>query len=356
MRLAVAVPLTGDMGTEGQGVRRAVELAVEEANASGRFPFPLEVSAFDDRADPREAVNVAHLIVSNPRVAAVIGHLNSGCALEAARVYAGAPVAMISPSATNPEITLQQARADWDGPKVAFRVVPTDAVQGAFAARFVRQRLRLRKVSVLHDRTPYGKGLAERFGTEFAALGGSVVSVDGLPPGEKDHRPVLERLKAKQAPEGLYFGGDYTGAGVLAAQMREVGLKTPLISGDGARSPALFEVAGDAADGMYLTMVGVPVELLATARDFAARYRARWTGPDEDLRPFDHFAYEAASIALDAIAAAGPERAKVLEAVRRTRRTGILGPVAFDAMGDTQNRAVTMTRADAAKRAFPPAP
>lgn len=356
MRLAVAVPLTGDMGTEGQGVRRAVELAVEEANASGRFPFPLEVSAFDDRADPREAVNVAHLIVSNPRVAAVIGHLNSGCALEAARVYAGAPVAMISPSATNPEITLQQSRRDWDGPKVAFRVVTTDAVQGAFAARFVRRRLRLRRVAVLHDRTAYGKGLAERFGSEFAALGGSVVSVDGLAAGEKDHRPVLERLKAKQAPDGVFFGGDYTGAGLLAAQMREVELEAPLISGDGARSPALFDVAGEAASGMYLTMVGVPVELSPAARDFAARYRARWTGPDEDLRPFDHFAYEAAQVALDAIAAAGPERAKVLEAVRRTRRAGILGTVAFDALGDTLDRAVTMTRADASKRAFPPVP
>src|SRR5579885_2580684 len=134
VKIAVAVPLTGDIGTEGQGLRRAVELAVEEANASRRFPFRIVMDEFDDRADPREAVNVADLIISDPRIVAVIGPYNSGCALAAAQVYAEAPVAMITPAASNPEVTLQQVRADWRGPRVVFRAVPTDDVQGAFAA------------------------------------------------------------------------------------------------------------------------------------------------------------------------------------------------------------------------------
>src|SRR5687767_5680003 len=88
VRIAVAVPLTGDMGTEGNGILRAVQLAVEKANGSKRFPFRLEVEPFDDRGDPEEAVNVAHLILADHRVVAVIGHYNSGCAIAAARVYA----------------------------------------------------------------------------------------------------------------------------------------------------------------------------------------------------------------------------------------------------------------------------
>src|SRR3954463_10351021 len=85
VKIAVAVPLTGDMGTEGQGLRRAVEMAVEEANAAKRFTYKLEAAPYDDRAARKEAVNVATLIVSDPRVVAVVGHYNSGCAIPAAK-------------------------------------------------------------------------------------------------------------------------------------------------------------------------------------------------------------------------------------------------------------------------------
>src|SRR5688572_33242716 len=91
VKIAVAVPLTGDRGTEAQGLRRAVELAVEQANAAKRFPYKLVAAPYDDRADPKEAVNVANLIVSDPRVVAVVGPYNSGCAIPAAKVYARAP-------------------------------------------------------------------------------------------------------------------------------------------------------------------------------------------------------------------------------------------------------------------------
>src|SRR5450631_1144844 len=97
VKIAVASPLTGDTGAEGQGIKRAVILAVEEANASHRFPYKLAAAPFDDRADPKEAVNVANLIVSDPRIVAVVGHYTSGCSIPAAKVYARAPIVMISP-------------------------------------------------------------------------------------------------------------------------------------------------------------------------------------------------------------------------------------------------------------------
>ncbi len=138
---AVATPLTGDTGAEGQGIKRAVIMAVEEANASHRFPYKLAAAPFDDRADPKEAVNVANLIISDPRIVAVVGHYTSGCSIPAAKVYARAPIAMISPGATNPEVTAQQLSPDWIGPRVVFRDVATDDVQGAYAAEFAYKRL-----------------------------------------------------------------------------------------------------------------------------------------------------------------------------------------------------------------------
>jgi len=130
VRIAVALPLTGDLGSEGESLRRAVVLAVEQANEAKRLPFRVEVAAFDDRADPTEADNVANLIVDDPRIMAVIGHYSSDCSEHAARVYAHAPLAMISPASTNPEVTRAQLRPGWPGARVVFRLVPTDDLQG----------------------------------------------------------------------------------------------------------------------------------------------------------------------------------------------------------------------------------
>src|ERR1041385_6346968 len=88
-RVAVALPLTGDIAALGQGLNRASALALEEANAQNRFPgFRVEMVSFDDRSDPREGVSVANRVVSDPNIVAVVGHFNSGCSIPASQVYA----------------------------------------------------------------------------------------------------------------------------------------------------------------------------------------------------------------------------------------------------------------------------
>ena len=357
VKIAIAVPLTGDMGTEGQGVRRAVEMAVEEVNAAKRFPYKIAAAPFDDRADPKEAVNVANLIISDPRIIGVVGHYNSGCAIPAAKVYARAPVAMVSPAATNPEVTAQQRSPDWNGPRIVFRVVPTDDVQGSYAGMFVYNKLGKRRMALLHDKTPYGQGLAEQFKKTFLETGGKIVSEDGISVGDKDFKALLTKIKsAGSKPEGIYFGGLYTEAGLLLKQMRELGMKDAFvfIAGDGSKTPGIFDVAGDAADGAYLSIVGVPVEDLPSAKSFIDNYKKRWTGPGEELKPFDHFGYEAAQVIFAAMERAGaPDRIKVIAELAKTKYSGVLGETVFDDKGDTLNKIVTMTRARAKQRAFP---
>ena len=199
LKIAVAVPLTGDMGTEGQGLRRAVEMAVEEANTAQRFPYKLAAVPFDDRADPKEAVNVANLIISDPRIIAVVGHYNSGCAIPAAKVYARAPVAMISPAATNPEVTAQQLSPDWLGPKMVFRVVPTDDVQGSYAAEFTFKKLG--GASLLTTRPPTA-GLAEQFKKVFVRWKDRHGGRRGR--GRQGFQGLLTRSGRRLPPEGIY--------------------------------------------------------------------------------------------------------------------------------------------------------
>lgn len=355
VRVAVAMPLTGDMGTEGQGIRRAVEMAVEEANASKRFPFRLEVKALDDRADPKEAVNVANLIVSDPKVLAVIGHYNSGCTIPAVKIYARAGIPSITPAATNPMVTAQQLGPDWTWPRSVFRVVPTDDVQGAYAAEYARSRFRLRDIAVIHDKTAYGQGLAEEFRKNFEAKGGRVASFDGITVGDKDFKALLTRIKSAK-PEALYFGGVYTEAGLILKQARELGLAVPFISGDGAKTGTLYTVAGEAADGAYLTITGIPVEYLPSAKEFVVKYQNRYVGPGMELKPFDHFGYEGTRILLAALERTGPDRGKLIDALRRTRYEGMLGTTTFDEKGDTLNKIITMTRANFKNQSFDPLP
>ncbi len=348
-RIAVAMPLTGDIGTEGQGIKRAVELAVAEANDAKRFPFMLEASAFDDRADPKEAKNVANLIVSDSRMIGVVGHYNSGCSIPAAQVYAQANLPMISPASTNPKLTLQQLEPGWVGPKSVFRVVPTDDVQGSYTADFAVQRLKLKKFAVVHDKTAYGQGLSEEFKRRFEQLGGKVVSFDGIAIGDKDFKALLTRIRST-SPEGVYFGGLYPECGLLIKQARELGMKTPFFSGDGSKTDGLFEVSGDASEGSYFTITGIPVEFLPSAKAFIDKYHAKY--PGIEIKPFDHFGYEAANILIEALAQVGPDRAKLIQALHSIKHDGVLGVTAFDDKGDTLSKTITMTKVE--KRKFVP--
>ncbi len=349
--IAVAVPLTGDMASEGRGILRAVQLAVDDANRSKVLRRKLSVVAFDDRGSPREAANVAHLIVSEPGFLAVIGPYTSDCALESSRVYATAGIPMITPAATNPEVTLQQSNPGWPGPRVVFRVVPTDDVQGAFAARFVFRRLRKRRVALACDLSAYGTGLAKSFRKTFEGLGGRVVGQVSFPVGQRDFVQAAADLR-KSGAQAVYFSGIYPEAALLVRAMRDDGWAAPFVSGDGANTSEFFDIAGPASQGAFVTTLGAQPSRAAAALSKGSS--AAWEGL-KGLGPFAPFAYEAAEIVIEALKTSGPSRAALLSALHKIRYRGLLGSVSFDAYGNARSQALSMERADYSLRRFAPA-
>ncbi len=348
-KLAAAAPMTGDMGGEGKGLERSVRMAVEDEASETGLP-PVEVVVFDDKADPFTATSVARHAVDDPAVFAVIGHMTSGCALEASSVYALAGLAMITPSATATVLTTRQERPDWGGERVVFRMPPSDAVQGEYAADYAAKRLLLKRFVIIHDRTPYGLGLAESFRGALERKGGTTAAFEAISRGDKDFSVAAGVVTANK-PEAVFFGGLYMEAGLLLKQLRAAGWNGVFLSGDGAKNPQLFETAGASVDGAYFSVGGVPVEDLPSAADFVARYQKQWAG--DSPRTFDHYAYEAARVALQALRkAGGPDRKKVLEAIRQTNRRGMVGDIVFDGKGDTLRGLVTMTKADYAHKKF----
>jgi len=350
VRIAVTGPLTGDLAPEGLGMQRSVEMAVADAEAAGESPWRFEVSPYDDRGDPDTAVQVAGRIAADPAVAVVVGHITSGCSIAAAKVYAAAGLAMITPSATSPEVTLQQAGPEWTGPRVVFRIPASDAVLGAYTAEYSYDRFNLRRMAVIDDGTPYGRELSSAFRQRFAGKGGYIVPSRNVSRGETDFVALLSDLR-DQRPEGVFFGGIYSEFGLMLKAARGMGLGWPFICGDGAKAPELFAIAGAAADGAYIAVSGVPVEDIPSAADFVETYRKRYaSGP----RVFDHYAYEAGLIAVECLRRHGPDRAAALECIRTSQHSGMLGTIVFDSKGDTLKSVITMTRADVKQQRFVP--
>jgi branched-chain amino acid transport system substrate-binding protein len=294
---------------------------------------------FDDRSDPREAVSVANRIVSDPAMVGVVGHFNSGCSIPASQVYAKAHLPMISPAASNPKLTLQQLEPGWAYPRSIFRVNTTDDVQGPFAADYALKILNVKRASIIHDKTAYGQGVAEEFKKRFESTGGIVISFDGINVADKDFNALLTRIRDQKA-DVLYWGGDYAGGGLVVRQARDAGIKAPVILSEANYDEEYVRVAGAAAEGTYITFLGAPAAVLPSAQAFVKRYQARY--PNDEIKAYDHWGFEAMSILLDLIHDVGPDREKVLAALPHIKHEGVLGVTQFDAKGDTLNKTITI--------------
>jgi branched-chain amino acid transport system substrate-binding protein len=343
IKIALAVPLTGDDAAHGQGMKRGYEMAIEDANASGKLKgIKLELAEFDDRSDPKEAVTVANQIISDRQIVGVIGHLNSGCSIPASQVYARRNLVMITPASTNPKLTQQ-------GLKNVFRVCGTDDVQGSFCANYAFDTLKLNRVAVIHDKTAYGQGLAEEFQRQFAEDGGTVTSFNGIDRGEKDYKALLTRIKT-ETPQLLFFGGLYAEAGLISKQSKELGLGVPLMGGDGIFTNEYCRIAGNASEGDFASMVGLPPEKLPKAQEFLTRYHAKY--PDKDVEPYDPLTYESTSLLVDALAALNLDESKLIDYISHMKHEGILGEVSFDERGDNRNKLISMNRVQDGKFEF----
>lgn len=332
IKIALACPLTGDVAAMGLGMKKGAQMAIDEANNKKIIAgVKFELLALDDRANEREAVSVANQIVSDSSVIAIVGHLNSGCSIPASKVYNRNNLLMITPASTNPKLTLQNF-------KNVFRLCTTDEVQGSYAANLVSKKLKITKVSVIHDKTAYGQGLAEMFQQTFIKNNGQVLSFDGISQGEKDFKALLTRLKSLN-PQAIYFGGLYQEGGLISKQAKELGLKIPLIGGDGIFSPEYIKVGGSQTENDIATMIGVPPDKLKSAAKFLKNFAKKYPGVDS--QPYDTYTYEAVNMVIDAVKNAGTDKQKIIDYIAKIKYKGILGETTFDKKGDTLNKAIT---------------
>jgi branched-chain amino acid transport system substrate-binding protein len=336
VKIGHVAPLTGGIAHLGKDNENGARLAVEEINAAGGIDaggtkIKLELVAEDDKADPKEGTLAAQKVV-DAGVVAVVGHLNSGTSIPASKIYSDAGVTQISPSATNPKLTEQ-------GFKTTFRVVANDNQQGAVLANFAANEMKAKTIAIIDDRTAYGQGLADVVERVAKEKGLKVVAREFTNDKATDFNAILTKVRGAK-PDVVMYGGMDATAGPMAKQMKQLGIKAPLLAGDGVCSPEFIKLAGDAAGILSCSMAGEAVEKMAKGADFVAKYKAKF---NQDVQVYSPYSYDAVYVIADAIKRAGKaDRAAITAAMPATSYTGVTGTIAFDEKGDIKGGAISM--------------
>lgn len=327
VKLGLVIPMAGEAGRVGQSMRQAAEMALEDWTA--RLGRNIGLVLGDDQFDPKQAVAVAEKLVRDG-VWGVVGHFYSSSSIPASAVYYQAGIPLVTATSTHPRLTAQ-------GFDNVFRVSGRDDQHALSAAEFILSRLRARRIAVVHDRTEYGRTLAETLirAVERRAGRRAIAAVEQIAQGDKDFSALVTRLKSAE-PDAVYFGGIYREGGYLIRQMRQAGLTAAFVSGDGVLDPEFVKIAGEeAASGAYLTFAPDP-RRLPSARAFIRRYEARF-GP---IGPYVLYTYDAMGVLLRAIQLAKPldnskeELRKVLKVMHTMEYDGTLGRLRWDKHGD----------------------
>jgi len=323
LKLGVAGPMTGTDAAFGAQLKNGAEQAVTDINAAGGINGQqIELTVGDDAADPRQGVSVANNFLGEG-IHFVVGHFNSGVSMPASEVYVDNGILMITPSSTNPLIT---DRKLWN----VFRTCGRDDQQGGVAGKYIAEHLKDKKVAIVHDKTTYGKGLADETKKAMNNLGVTEVLYEGVSAGEKDFAALVSKLK-NAGVEVLYWGGVHTAGGLVLRQMRDQGLNAVFMSGDGIASDEFAAIAGPGAEGTLMTF-GPDPQKRPEAKEIIERFEAREYKPEA----YTLYSYAAVQILKQAIEATKSEDPKTVAAYMRTgvNFNTVIGDIAFDDKGD----------------------
>jgi branched-chain amino acid transport system substrate-binding protein len=323
VKFGVGGPITGPNAATGAQMKNGVDQAAADINAAGGIlGQKISVSYGDDVSDPKQGVSVANKFAADG-VKFVIGHYNSGVTIPSSEVYQENGILQITPASTNPTVT---ERKMWN----IFRVCGRDDQQGQVAGEYIVKHFKGKKIAVVHDKTTYGKGLADEMKKTINKAGMKEVLYEGINTGEKDFSALVSKIKQSGA-DLIYWGGLYTEGGLIVRQMRDQGVKAPLMGGDGITSDEFASIGGPGVEGTLMTY-GPDPRNKPDAKKVVEEFRAKKFEPE---------AYTLYSYAGVQIIKQAAEAAKSLDPkkVAEKMHSGmpfktVLGDISYDKKGD----------------------
>ena len=335
VKIGFAGPMTGAQAHYGADFQNGVTLAVEDMNATkpviGGKPVQFVLDTADDQADPRTGTTVAQKLVDDG-IKGMVGHFNSGTTIPASRIYANAGIPEIA-MATAPEYTQQ-------GFKTTFRMMTSDTQQGSVAGTFAVKNLNMKKIAIVDDRTAYGQGLADQFAKAAKAAGATIVDREFTNDKAVDFKAILTKLKAAN-PDLIYYGGADAQAAPMVKQMKSLGMKAPLMGGEMVHTPDFLKIAGDAADGTYASLAGLPLDDMPGGKEYVAKYKKRF---GKDVETYSPYAYDGAMAMFTAMKKANStDPAKYLPVLAKTEMPAVTtSHLAYDEHGDLKSGGITI--------------
>lgn len=303
--------LTGSDATFGLSSNKGVRLALDEINAAGGVKGKkISLVTLDDQGKNEEAAAATTRLITQNKVVAIIGGVASGRSKAAAPIAQTHKVPFVSPASTNPDVT---KAGDY-----IFRICFIDPFQGFVMAKFANENLKLKKVAILRDvKNDYSVGLADVFRDEFKKRGGEIINDLSYQAGDIDFKAQLTEIRSKN-PDGIYIPGYYTEVGLIAQQARQLGIKAPLMGGDGWDSDKLSEIGKDAINGNFYSNHYTTESSDPSVTEFIKKFKAKYNETP------------------DALAALGYDAAKILVAAME-RSADLSGQAIRDELAKTKD-------------------
>jgi branched-chain amino acid transport system substrate-binding protein len=338
VKIGHVAPVSGPQASYGKDNENGARMAVEELNTQGVViggkKVKFELLAEDDAADPKQGTAAAQKLCDS-KVAGVVGHLNSGTTIPAAKIYNDCGIPMITPSATNPNLTKP-------GYKTTFRLLANDNALGAALALHAADTLKLKTVAVIDDRTAYGQGVADVFKKTAESKGMKVVDQQFTTDKAVDFMAILTAIKGKN-PDAIFYGGMDPQAGPMLRQMEQLGLtRQKYFGGDGICTQDLIKQAGGAKtlENVICAEGGASLAKMPGGEAWKKKYDAKFPGQFQVYSPYT---YDATFVLVDAMKRANSWDPKVYTPfIGKTNYKGVTTTVQFEPNGELKNPAVSL--------------
>jgi branched-chain amino acid transport system substrate-binding protein len=338
VRIGHVAPVSGPQAHYGKDNENGVRMAIEDLNAQniviGGKKVRFEIVAEDDAADPKQGTAAAQKLCDS-KVAGVVGHLNSGTTIPASKIYNDCGIPHVTGAATNPNLTKP-------GYKTTFRIIANDLALGSGLAVHAADKLKLKKVAIIDDRTAYGQGVAEVFKKTALSKGMQVVDEQFTTDKATDFMSILTAIKAKN-PDAIFYGGMDPQAGPMLRQMEQLGMaNVKYFGGDGICTAEIAKLAAGAKTlgNVICAEGGASLDKMPGGKAWKAKYDAKYPNQFQVYSPYT---YDATFVLVDAMKRAKSWDPKVYTPeLAKSNFKGVTSVIAFEPNGELKNAAITL--------------
>ena len=338
VKIGSVAPLSGAQAHYGKDNENGVRMAIEDLNAKGVTiggkKVKFEIQSEDDAADPKQGTAAAQKLC-DAKVAGVVGHLNSGTTIPASKVYHDCGLVHVTGAATNPALTKP-------GYDTTYRIIANDNALGSALALHAADKLKLKKVAIIDDRTAYGQGVAEVFKKTAVSKGMQVVDEQFTNDKATDFMAILTAIKSKN-PDAIFYGGMDPQAGPMLRQMEQLGMtNVKYFGGDGICTAEIAKLSGGAKtlSNVICAEGGASLGKMPGGTAWKDRYDKKYPGQFQVYSPYT---YDATFVLVDAMQRANStDPKKYIPFLKKANFKGVTANIAFEPNGELKNAATTL--------------